>query len=168
MNQKPYQGRPQSGRPQDNDRGPPSGDMTAIRQILASTETVKGGYFGDNKLNLRPELLDRDAQAAAKAMDVIPTTQLRRFFGQVSAIKRRLDMDGGEDIAVGEILAQVAYLKASAAYAAGRDRKNAPILQFLVIHANTIKTRPDFLAFHRHFETVVAFHKVYAIDKKQD
>jgi CRISPR type III-A-associated protein Csm2 len=168
MNQRPNQGRPPSGRPPDHDRGAPSGDMALIRQILASPEPVKGGYFAGDQKTLRPELLDRDAQNAAKAMDVIPTTQLRRFFGQVSAIKRRLDMEGGKDIGESEILAQVAYLKASAAYAAGREKKNAPILQFLVTHANSIKSRRDFLAFHRHFETVVAFHKVYGIDSKQN
>ncbi len=166
MNQKPYQGRPQPGHPQDQGRRPAQGEQD-IRQILASLDRVEKGYYGADK-RLRPDLLDKDAQAAAKRLETIPVTQLRRFFGQVSAIKRRLDMDQGKEVAESEILAQVAYLKASAAYAAGRDKKNAPMLRFLVTHANTVASRADFLAFHRHFETVVAFHKVYAIDNKQN
>lgn len=166
MNQKPYQGGPPRGRPQDQGRAPSPGDSD-IRQILGSPDKVEKGYFGADS-RLRPDLLDTDAQAAAKRLETITTTQLRRFFAQVSAIKRRLDMDRVKAITESEILAQVAYLKASAAYAAGRDRKNAPVLRFLVTHANSIATRVDFLAFHRHFETVVAFHKVYAIDPKQN
>jgi CRISPR type III-A-associated protein Csm2 len=143
--------------------------VETVREMLASERKVEGGYFVGEKKTLRATLLDKDAQAAATMLSEVPTTQLRRFFGQVSAIKRRLDMDGEKDISDNEILAQVAYLKASAAYAAGRDeRKNGPLLKFLVTHANTIATRPDFLAFHRHFETVVAFHKVYAVDSKQN
>jgi CRISPR-associated protein Csm2 len=168
MNQRANQAGPRQFGHQGSGRGgPPQSDPESIKQILTSLKTVEGGYFSGDGKTLRPALLDQDAQNTAQKLEDLPTTQLRRFFGQVSAIKRRLDMD--DRIPDEEILAQVAYLKASAAYAAGRDeRKGKALLRFLVTNGNTVRTRADFLAFHRHFETVVAFHKVYAIDNKQN
>jgi CRISPR-associated protein Csm2 len=129
--------------------------------ILKGTEKIS---YRDAEDHIRPALLDDEARKAAIELEKISTTQLRRFFEQVVTIKRRLELDHA--IPDAEILAQVAFLKASAAYAAGRDRNNAPVLKFLVKHSNTIQTKRDFLDFHRHFEAVVAFHKVYGKDKK--
>lgn len=126
------------------------------KTILKGNETVR---YRDTPDYLRRDLLDVEARKAAEDLGQISTTQLRRFFEQVTAIKRRLDLNRA--IPEGEILAQVAFLKAAAAYAAGREKKNAPVLKFLVKHANSIKTNRDFLDFHRHFETVIAFHKVF-------
>jgi len=144
-----------------------SGGIHAVREALKSTEHAE--YFDGNG-GILPALLDAGAQKTAQDLAEIPTTQIRRFFGQVSAIKRRLEMDRDKAITEGEIQAQLAFLKASTAYAAGRDGKNLPVLRFMVRHANTVRTRDDFSAFHRHFETVVAFHKVYGKDseKKHD
>ncbi len=145
--------------------GPPGrGGIDSVREALKSAERAK--YF-DEKRSIRPALLDAEAQTTAQQLADIPTTQLRRFFGQVSAIKRRLDMDTNKVLTEGEIQAQLAFLKASTAYAAGRDQKNLPLVRFMVTHANTVATRDDFAAFHRHFETVVAFHKVYAKDSER-
>lgn len=116
-------------------------------------ETAKERYYEGGKL--RAALLDAEAQAVAKSMSGVPTTQLRRFFDQVGAIRRRLDVDDSE------VLAQAAFLKASAAYASGRDSKYAPILRFMVRNVNAIENKNDFVAFHRHFEAVMAFHKVF-------
>ena len=132
-----------------------------IKSALQSRLDVR---YRDEKEDLRPSLLDEEAQAAAKALENITNTQLRRFFAQVGAIKRRIDVD--PSISDSEILAQVAFLKASSAYAAGRSTDNKPVLDFVVKHANSIKDRRDFLDFHRHFEAVIAFHKVYGKDKK--
>jgi CRISPR-associated protein Csm2 len=137
-----------------------------IKAALQSPNRVE--YRGSDG-KLRRDLLDKEAQAAAIALENISPTQLRRFFEQVGAIKRRIEVDP-EGVGDSEVLAQVAFLKASAAYAAARSKENEnkPVLEFVVKHANSIKTRPDFLDFHRHFETVVAFHKVYGKDKKEN
>jgi len=137
-----------------------------IKAALQSPHRVQ--YRGSDG-KLRGDLLDKEAQAAAIALENISTTQLRRFFEQVGAIKRRIEVDP-DGVGDSEVLAQVAFLKASAAYAAARskDNENKPVLEFVVKHANSIRTRPDFLDFHRHFETVIAFHKVYGKDKKEN
>jgi CRISPR-associated protein Csm2 len=151
----------------DNRRGgtggnPPRPDPNdEIKAALKSDATVS---YRNERGDLRPSLLDKEAQDAAIALQDITTTQLRRFFEQVGAIKRRVDVD--ESVSDSEILAQVAFLKASAAYAAGRSKDNKPVLDFVVKHANSVKTRRDFLDFHRHFEAVIAFHKVYGKDKR--
>jgi len=124
------------------------------------TSSTKVDYV-DEKGQIRPALLDADAQAAAKDLKDIATTQIRRFFSQVSAIRRRIEIDTRGIVTDAEVLAQVAFLKASAAYAAGRNNANSPILKFLVTHCNSIKDREDFIKFHRHFEAVVAFHRVH-------
>jgi len=156
--------------PQYQNRGghsgasPAQGGIHAVREALTSID--RASYF-DGEAKILPTLLDAEAQKAAKQLEDIPTTQLRRFFGQVSGIKRRLDMDDRKAITDGEIQAQMAFLKASAAYAGGRDQKNLPLVRFMVRHANTVATRADFAAFHKHFETVVAFHKVYAKESER-
>lgn len=129
-----------------------------IKAALQSNATVS---YRDGK-DLRPALLDKEAQAAAKALDQITPTQLRRFFEQVVTIKRRIDID--RNLAESVVLSEVAFLKGKAAYAAARSKRNdkrVAMVDFIVKHANSIKRREDFLDFHRHFEAVVAFHKVY-------
>jgi CRISPR-associated protein Csm2 len=142
---------------------PNNDESNDLALALKSTEAVS---YRDGDGRLRPELLDKEAQDAAKGLGDITTTQLRKFFEQVGAIKRRIDVDSS--LSDSEILAQMAFLKASAAYAAARDkdRRNKPVLAFVVKHANSVRERKDFLDFHRHFETVVAFHKVYGKESK--
>jgi hypothetical protein len=53
-------------------------------------------------------------------------------------------------------------LKASAAYAGARARKPPiALVKFFVAAANSVNTRKDYFAFARHFEAVMAFHKVF-------
>jgi CRISPR-associated protein Csm2 len=113
---------------------------------------------------LRRDLLDAEAQDEAKALVQISTTQLRRFFEQVGAIKRRMEVD--PSVSDGEILAQAAFLKASSYYAAARSRTNEAVKDFVIKHVDSIKARRDFLDFHRHFEAVVAFHRYFGKDEK--
>jgi CRISPR-associated protein Csm2 len=134
---------------------------TDLQAALQSTVSLR---YRDSDGHIRPALLDKEAQDAADALKQITTTQLRRFFEQVGAIKRRIDVDSS--LPESEILAQMAFLKAASAYAAGRSETNKPVLDFTVKHANSIRTKQDFLDFHRHFEAVIAFHKVYGKDTK--
>lgn len=119
------------------------------------------GYFGsDNKP--RPELFDAEAQAEAREWREIKTAQVRRFFGQVMADKRHFDLRKDTDDPPAESDARVAMamLKATSAYAAARDPKRQPLADFVAHHANLVKSLHDFTLFARHFEAVVAWHKV--------
>jgi CRISPR-associated protein Csm2 len=113
---------------------------------------------------VRPELLDGEAQERAKALRQVSSSQLRRFYGTAIAFKQRLEMD--RRITDGEVEAHVAYLKASSAYAGARKQPKA-LVEFFVAAANSVKTREDYLCFARHFEAVIAFHKVFE-DKRTD
>ena len=48
---------------------------------------------GDEPPAPRPELFDEEAELLARRLAGIPASQLRRFFGAVQTIKRKLDVD---------------------------------------------------------------------------
>jgi CRISPR-associated protein Csm2 len=64
----------------------------------------------------------------------------------------------------------MAHLKAAAAYTAmrmpDRDRPEE-LLQFFVGPANSVKTTEQYRTFCRHFEAVVAYHKVFGIERRE-
>jgi CRISPR-associated protein Csm2 len=134
-------------------------DQTDQDIVQALTSTGKIDFWsGGNRPTLRPDLLDHEAQARAKALREVPSSQLRRFYGPTVAFKQRLRIDS--QINESEVKAQVAYLKASSAYAGARKQPKA-LVEFFVAAANSVKTREDYLAFAQHFEAVMAFHKVF-------
>jgi len=105
--------------------------------------------------------LDQEAQERARRLHAVHSSQLRRFYGAIIAFKQRLRID--KTVTDGEVRAQLAYTKASAAYAGARARKQPEeLVKFFVEAANSVNTRDDFDAFARHFEAVVAYHKVFA------
>jgi CRISPR type III-A-associated protein Csm2 len=115
---------------------------------------------------IRHELLDQEARNTAHKLKGVTRAQIRRFYGQASAIRRRIEVLGTDGVSDGEVLAQVAFLKASAAYACARNEKLAELVKFFTDHCNSIKdAKNDFRVFHRHFEAVVAFHGVFADGK---
>lgn len=128
-----------------------------ISDALRGTDKIDLLSSG-NRPSIRPELLDREAQERAKALREVPSSQLRRFYGQAVAFKQRLRIDS--HITESEVAAQVAYLKASSAYAGARKQPK-PLVEFFVAAANSVKTREEYLAFAKHFEAVMAFHKVF-------
>jgi CRISPR-associated protein Csm2 len=109
--------------------------------------------------------LDTEAQERAKALREVSSSQLRRFYGTSVAFRNRLQVD--RQVTDGEVEAQVAYLKASSAYAGARKQPKA-LVEFFVAVANSVKTREDYLCFAKHFEAVMAFHKVFEGDKGTD
>ncbi len=147
------------------------GGGQAIEQRLQDRTPVQ--YFAaDDRRSLRPGLLDQEAEEAAKKMRGIPASQLRRFFGSVMGLKRRLELEKRD---ADFIRAEMAFLKAAAAYAAkrlprARDGDHDPdwIVNFLARHANAVKDEKDFLAFARHFEAVMAYHKCFEIKQRRD
>jgi len=158
-------GGPKGGGPAAGPRSTnPGGPANPGANVGAKTAPQPGAIvrYRDDDGILRRSLLDDEAQDAARALGQISHTQIRRFFAQVVAIKRRMEVDFA--VRDGEILAQAAFLKASSYYAAARSRDNEPVKDFVVKHVDTIKARQDFLDFHRHFEAVVAFHRYFGKD----
>jgi len=114
----------------------------------------------------REALFDTEAENLAKKLAGIPASQLRRFYTGVRAIKRQLDLD--QNLGVDFIKAELALLKARSAYALARldyradDTKDPDeLLTLLVRHGNSIEDRKSFNAFVRHFEAIMAYHKVF-------
>lgn len=164
-----YGGRPGGGSGNfGGGRGPGSshgsgGGNRDWERLLRPPEEVFA-YFAPNTEAPRADMLDRDAKEVAKKLETLPSTQLRRFYGAVMALRRRLELD--DAIADEEIRAQLAMLKAQAAYAFRRGNKYPEeLVLFFTRHAAAVQTRKDFLqGFQKHFEAVVAYHKAFAPD----
>jgi CRISPR-associated protein Csm2 len=83
----------------------------------------------------------------------------------VTGFKRRLELDADQRIGDDDVQVHMAYLKAAAAYAVTR-RQPDELVRFFTIHANSVKTRAQYGTFCRHFEAVVAYHKVFGIERR--
>ena len=117
-------------------------------------------YFAGNSRAPRAELLGKEAEDVAKQLATVPASQLRRFYAEVMALKRRSELAGAGDE---EIRAQLTLLRAKAAYTWTRnDRYPGELVAFFTRHAAAVRGREDFLhGFQPHFEAVMAFHKVF-------
>lgn len=126
-----------------------------------------GDYY-DHANNLRPELLDQEAQEWAKALSRVSSTQLRRFYEHVLSLDRQLQLDatGGDsrEVAFQGLRADLKMLKAKVHYAFGRPNSQVTkeLLEFINGHVNVAaKSVEQFDAFVKHFQAVVAFHKYH-------
>jgi CRISPR-associated protein Csm2 len=129
-----------------------------VKGILRSTDGV--AYV--SAANPGADFLDRDAQRQAEDFRELHTAQLRRFYGMATAFRRRLEID--HTLSDDDVQAQMAYLKAAGAYAAMRGQPEE-LPRFFTKHANSVKTRAQFQRFCRHFEAVVAYHKVFGRER---
>jgi CRISPR-associated protein Csm2 len=117
----------------------------------------------------RPALLDSEAEETARKLGAIPASQLRRFYGAVMTLRHRLELD--PQLADEAIRGEMALLKAKAAYTLARgtnwrsdaDTGTDPdeLVRFFVRNGRAVQNRADFFAFCKHFEAVMAFHKIY-------
>jgi|BEDMetMinimDraft_2_1075160.scaffolds.fasta_scaffold07412_2 CRISPR type III-A-associated protein Csm2 len=127
-------------------------------------------YFSENGV-IRKELLAEEAEKWAKNLQKVPPSQLRRFYHDVMALKRRIELGtlrGGTDENETrkldeEVRARMMLLRAKAAYTYNRERRyGQDFFRFFNDHAHSVKTAEDFMkGFQPHFEAVMAFHKVY-------
>jgi len=124
-------------------------------------------YFAPNSGAVRAELLDGEAQRTARELAPIPASQLRRFYAEATALKRRLEL-ATTSIPDDEVQAQMALLKAKAAYTCRRqDRYPIELVRFFARHAAAVKGKDDFQrGFQPHFEAVMAYHRVFEIKKR--
>ncbi len=119
--------------------------------------------YYDDKNNLRPEIVDAEAQKAALSFvndySKLKSAQLRRFYGDFKLLERKLESRktqvGGA--AFQGILPLVKMSKSKVEYA--KSRKTVPLsfVQWLTKHVDAINTEKDFRAFLLHFEAVVGF-----------
>lgn len=159
---------PSGARPPQGGGRPDTGnsaDRGRIEDLLRPpTEPVR--YFsGNDKKAIETRLLGEEAEKVAKKLAEVPASQLRRFYAEVMALKRRAELAGASDE---EIRAQLTLLRAKAAYTWQRQsRYPGELVAFFTRHAASVQTREDFLrGFQPHFEAVMAFHKVF--EKKKD
>lgn len=147
---------PPGGRP-----GEPDTDVVALLRPPAD----RFRYFAENSRAPRSEIVGEQAEQVARQLAHLPASQLRRFYGAATALKRQLELDHVHAVTDDEIRTRLGLLKAQAAYTWKRG-KNYPaeLVAFFTRHADAVRTRDDFLrGFCRHFEAVVAYHKVFEI-----
>ncbi|MCL6609364.1 MAG: type III-A CRISPR-associated protein Csm2 [Geminicoccaceae bacterium] len=117
-------------------------------------------YFGPNGRTVRPDLLDARAREMAEKFKELPNTQLRRFYDPVVAL--RLKAEAGK-LDAEQVKAELAMMKARAAYAHKRPGQKVPaeLVRFFTRHAASVDSPEKLVAFARHFEAIVAYHRVY-------
>ena len=114
-----------------------------------------------------PELFDAKAQATAQKLvdGKLPTTQMRRFFSPIVAL--RLQVEAGE-ITPDQLRAELGLLKARIVYAHKRSDTTVPaeLVRLVVEHGASIRDHADFTVFARHVEAVVAYHTAFSRDSR--
>lgn len=131
-------------------------------------------YYKDGLLKI--DLVDKEAEDVADELaDAgLENTQLRRYYENVLALKRRLEHEsanngnGDRDQVFARLRPEFKLMRAKAHYANARDRRTFPdrFLKFFESHTRSVQTVKDFDAFCKHFEAVVAFHR-YKKDRKR-
>jgi CRISPR type III-A-associated protein Csm2 len=142
--------------------GSSGGERSAAIEEALKPPREREAYFQANSTAARPALLDAEAQRIAKALATVPPSQLRRFYAEVMALRRRLDLDAS--LPDDEISAHLALLKAKAAYTCKRaERYPIDMVKFFTLHAASADGREKFMrGFQPHFEAVMAYHRVFA------
>jgi CRISPR-associated protein Csm2 len=104
---------------------------------------------------------------AEKIKTKIQNTQLRRFYSPVVALR---DRAMAARVEPEQLQAELALLKARVAYAYERPGSGVPseLVEMFSVHAASVRTREDFIAFARHFEAVVAYHRALAESAKKE
>jgi CRISPR-associated protein Csm2 len=128
-------------------------------------------YFDDTGKNIRSELLNEEAEAAARKFVIknksgkwiddkksIKNSQLRRFFNEFKGLERRLSQHPGDtEEAILSVRPMVKMANAKVVYAQARKVVPESFVNWLQGHVKAINTAKDFKAFMLHFEAVVGF-----------
>lgn len=120
---------------------------------------VTVSYFDNG--HIRERLFRHEAVDAAERLEGVDPTQIRRYFGAVEQLRRRMR---SQEMAAEELLAMLALIQMRAIYSAARDQKNKPLAEFIARHVKAIAREADPVrafreGFFRHFEAVIGFHK---------
>lgn len=98
----------------------------------------------------------------------ISTTQIRRFFDDVKAIKHYLDQFRDKkkrEEAFGRKLPEIMMMKAKVTYARGRDAVTDEFKNFIEKNISAIKSPRDFEVFCKFFEAVYGYFYYYSPKK---
>ncbi len=132
-------------------------DMAAL--LKPPAQPIRYFVDGSNgKPALNRDLVGRDAEDLAARIKQMDNTQLRRFYTPVVSLRDRAIAGRISDE---DVQAELALLKARVAYAFKRPGARVPsdLVRLFTDHAASVKTCDDFVAFARHFEAVVAYHR---------
>jgi CRISPR type III-A-associated protein Csm2 len=148
-----HQGGGAGGNHQNDDRG-------HIADLLRPPAQPLRYFSANDPKAVEPRLLGEEAEQVARKLATVPASQLRRFYAEVMALKRRAELTEVSDEA---IRAEMMLLRAKAAYTWQRqNRYPGELVAFFTRHAASVKTKHDFLrGFQPHCEAVMAFHKVF-------
>lgn len=136
-------------------------DMAAL--LKPPAEPVR--YFvtgGNGKPALDRDLVGKNAEECARSfLGKIDNTQLRRFYTPVVSLRDRAIAGR---VSSEDVQAELALLKARVAYAYKRPGTKVPeeLVRMFTEHAASVQTCDDFVAFARHFEAVVAYHRAFS------
>jgi len=135
-------------------------DRGQINDLLRPPKEPLRYFSAKDPKAVDPRLLGEEAEQVARKLATVPASQLRRFYAEVMALKRRAELPEVSDEA---IRAELMLLRAKAAYTWQRQNKYpGELVAFFTRHAASVKTKYDFLrGFQPHFEAVMAFHKVF-------
>lgn len=154
------QGRPDPGRSRERHGGGGGSPQ------LPTPEPMR--YFKDaQKQVLDDSLVDAKAIEWARSFERLKSTQMRRFYDDLKAIERKVQL--GKDLQEQQgnferERALITMFKAKAVYAEKRGVSPRAFTEFIFNHMASIKDLNDFRAFIKVFEAVVAFHRFYAKD----
>lgn len=140
------------------------GDRGRLEELLKPPAQPVQYFAANDRTAPNATLLGSEAEHVARRLASVRASQLRRFYGEVMALKRRAELTKITDE---EIRAQLMLLRAKAAYTWSRQSSYpGELVAFFNRHAHSVKTKEDFLrGFQPHFEAVMAFHKAFE-DKK--
>lgn len=121
--------------------------------------------YYDEAGNIRKELLNEDAEKRATEfvrVSQIKSAQLRRFYGDLKSLERKLDFKmNNENIKDPflSVLPLVKMIKSKVAYASNPKNPKIPktFADWLSLNIDSVNTIDDFKAFMLHFEAVVGF-----------
>lgn len=145
---------------------PPGNKQHERREANNLPESHPLAYFNDpEKKQINADLLDTLARKLAKSFITLKTTQMRRFYDELKAIERKINM--GKDAQAQEKNFQndralIVLFKAKAVYSQKRKVSPPEFTQFIFDHIDSIKDVRDFQAFLKVFEAVVAFHRFFS------
>lgn len=154
------------GRPGSSPGG--GGDRGHLQELLKPPAKPVQYFAANDRTAPNATLLGSEAEDVARKLAKVPASQLRRFYGEVMALKRRAELTKITDE---EIRAQLMLRRAKAAYTRGRQSGESrghfdELVAFFNRHAHSVKTKEDFLrGFQPHFEAVMAFHKAFEVKK---
>ncbi len=126
-------------------------------------------YEQGNKEIIRPELLGKEAETAAKKVGAVSRTQMRRIFNQIKSLDMRLEKgERWESIAplVQLMKARIAYTVKRGKEAARKPRQGEipteqnhwdNLQRILNEGIDSIKNQNDYRAFVKYFEAVYAY-----------